>query len=93
MNDKVNGSLVIRKIDILINNLDNNWKDINEKEANKLKEAWNDPNCEDFIDKFDIVDSKIKDIIYKLTFIKDCWEKYLISSDAKNTNKGETNNE
>ena len=90
MEEELEKSIMITKIDKVISDVHKNWYDLNIYDIEMLKDSWNDPVCKEYVEKIQNIDNTISRIISNLELLKSYWKKYNVD---ENTTKGDIGNE
>ena len=82
---------VTHEIDSVISEISEIWEDLQQYDMTRIREIWNSPIAEDYISKFNDVDSIINQIINCLRELKCSWENYNALESSRGINDEQRN--
>lgn len=78
----------IHEIDSAISEINEIWKDLEQHDITGIREIWNSSVAEEYINKFNDVDTTVNEIINYLKDLKSSWENYNELESSKAINNG-----
>ena len=87
----VDKSYTMSKIDDSKNKINSIWEEMKYQDLRKIKESWDTSLSDDYLEKFQIINSTILDIESELDLLKECWKKYnseVAIDESKGSNNG-----